>query len=277
MMSTLIKNVPGKLVFVLVTLLVSACGVPEGLTVRNLANATVTPVQRQVAASGTTEASNVAPAAATTPAPTGAAAATTAPTQDPMANMPGMESTQPAQPTAAGNATSAGPQAAATDYVAIWLIWGTPTPTLARSGGGTTSGSTAAATSAPATPAAPAATQVVTTAPTATLGPTTVPATAGAGDPANGKTIFSSLAPCSTCHDVSQGIVMVGPSLKGVASRAGSRKPGMSAEDYLRESILTPNAFVVPNFAPGLMPQNFAQMLTPQQINDLIAYLMTLK
>ena len=82
---------------------------------------------------------------------------------------------------------------------------------------------------------------------------------------------------CTACHDVANGIVIVGPSLKGVGSRAGSRKPGMAAPDYLRESILKPNAFVVPGFQPGIMLQNFGQILSPQQLNDLIAYLMTLK
>ena len=32
----------------------------------------------------------------------------------------------------------------------------------------------------------------------------------------------------------------------------------MSAHDYLYESIVKPNAFIVPGFQAGLMPQNFA-------------------
>lgn len=51
----------------------------------------------------------------------------------------------------------------------------------------------------------------------------------------------------------------------------------MPAETYLREAILQPNKFVVPGFASGIMPQAFATTLNPQQINDVVAYLLTLK
>jgi hypothetical protein len=70
---------------------------------------------------------------------------------------------------------------------------------------------------------------------------------------------------------------MVGPSLKGVASRAGARKPGFTPIDYLRESIMKPNAFVVPGFAAGVMVQNYGTTLTPAQIDDIVAYLLTLR
>src|SRR5581483_9593781 len=100
---------------------------------------------------------------------------------------------------------------------------------------------------------------------------------AAAGDPARGKAIFNGQGMCFTCHKVSTGNTIVGPSLKGVASRAGTRKSGMLAQDYLHESIVSPNAFVVPGFVPGIMPQNFGQVLTPQQISDVIAYLLTLR
>ena len=97
------------------------------------------------------------------------------------------------------------------------------------------------------------------------------------GDAARGQRLFGGAATCSTCHDTKAGMTIVGPSLKGIATRAGSREPGKSAEDYIRESILTPNSYVVKGFTPGLMPQNFSKLLTQKQINDLIAYLLTLK
>ncbi len=54
---------------------------------------------------------------------------------------------------------------------------------------------------------------------------------------------------------------------------------------YLHTSIIKPNAFVVPNedqkaYSVGgqsLMYQNFAKDLTPEQIDDIVAYLLTLK
>lgn len=97
------------------------------------------------------------------------------------------------------------------------------------------------------------------------------------GDPERGKIVFNGAGACSACHAVEGDTVIVGPSLSGVATRAGSRKPGMSAEAYITESILTPNAYVVDGFKEGLMPQTFSERLTRQQLVDVMAYLLTLK
>ncbi len=112
--------------------------------------------------------------------------------------------------------------------------------------------------------------------------PTTAPTPTQVNDgqsvnAANGQTVFTTVGACRTCHDVEKGIPIVGPSLKGVATRAGNRKPGMAAIDYLHESIVKPNAYVVDGFSANIMPQNMGELLTPQEINDLVAYLMTLK
>jgi mono/diheme cytochrome c family protein len=50
-----------------------------------------------------------------------------------------------------------------------------------------------------------------------------------------------------------------------------------SPEQYLFESIVSPNTYVVPGFAPGVMPQNYGNTLTEQDMADLIAYLLSLK
>jgi nitric oxide reductase subunit C len=92
-----------------------------------------------------------------------------------------------------------------------------------------------------------------------------------------GRLLFkSSPAICSTCHALQPDVVVVGPSLAGVASRAGMRVPGQSAEAYIRNSILHPGDFIVPGF-PDAMAKNFGNVLTTDQINDLIAFLLTLK
>lgn len=44
----------------------------------------------------------------------------------------------------------------------------------------------------------------------------------------------------------------------------------------MRNSILDPNLYVVDRFSSGLMYQNYRDVLTDEQINDLIAYLSTL-
>jgi mono/diheme cytochrome c family protein len=91
-------------------------------------------------------------------------------------------------------------------------------------------------------------------------------------------TIGPNAAPgCITCHSLEPGKTLVGPSHAGIATKAASIVPGMSAEDYLRESIVTPDAHVTEGFTTGIMYQNYGKDLTEQEINDLVAYLMTLK
>ena len=85
------------------------------------------------------------------------------------------------------------------------------------------------------------------------------------------------------------GVNLVGPSLADIAATAARRIADPSyhgtakdAAGYIRESIMNPNAFVVegPTYSSGghsLMPTGFDTALTPRQIDDLVAYLMTLK
>lgn len=82
---------------------------------------------------------------------------------------------------------------------------------------------------------------------------------------------------CVTCHSLEPDVKIVGPSLAGVATRAGTREPGKSAEQYLIESITKPDAYTVEGFDAGTMPVQFANELTDQQVKDLVAFLMTLK
>jgi cytochrome c2 len=235
-------------------------------------------------------------------APIAVAGATT-PTSTPIANAPTMESMPGmTNPTNAPVATAAGtvtPGPSPTELVIDWLLYGSPTATV----NGVAQSPQISSLQAPVTPtpntraqgttppttgnaqtAAPTATPVPATAAQppavtvpATAAATTAPTTANAGDPARGQALFQGVALCSSCHDVANGVTIVGPSLKGVASRAGSREPGKSAADYIHESIVSPNAFIVPGFSGYIMPQTFAQTLTPQQIDDLVAYLLTLK
>ena len=84
-------------------------------------------------------------------------------------------------------------------------------------------------------------------------------------------------AGCRICHSLAPGVVLVGPSFDGIGSRAATRVPGLSAEDYLRQSILEPNAYVVAGFPAGQMLQNFGDLLTEEDIDNLVAFLLTLE
>ncbi len=113
---------------------------------------------------------------------------------------------------------------------------------------------------------------------TATIAPepaaTTPPAasTGPAGDAVNGKTVFTANG-CSACHSTGTD-KLIGPGLAGVLERAATRVEGISAEEYIEQSIRDPGAFVVTDFS-NLMPTSFGS-LPDSDIQDLIAYLATL-
>ncbi len=84
---------------------------------------------------------------------------------------------------------------------------------------------------------------------------------------------------CASCHnyDEAAGDDDKAPYTAGTAARAESRVPGMTAEEYIKESIVKPNAYVVEGFNEGDMYQTWAEELSEQQMADLVAYLLTEK
>jgi nitric oxide reductase subunit C len=105
-----------------------------------------------------------------------------------------------------------------------------------------------------------------------------------------GQVLFRSTPPgCFACHSVVEGVSLAGPSLGGIGSRAADlvQAPDYTgqatdAEGYVRESILEPSAHLTPGAmysAQGrsFMPDNFGTLLRPEQIDQLVAYLMTLR
>jgi cytochrome c oxidase subunit II len=89
-----------------------------------------------------------------------------------------------------------------------------------------------------------------------------------------GKAIYERL--CKSCHSV-DGTKLAGPSWKGIFGKdeATSAGPVKVDENYLRESILEPNAKVVTGFAPA-MP-TFKGQLKDKDIDYVISYIKSLK
>lgn len=99
-------------------------------------------------------------------------------------------------------------------------------------------------------------------------------ATAGGTGGSRGAQLFTANG-CGACHMVGGQGGNIGPSLNTIGTVAATRVPGKSAEEYIAESIVNPNAFLVPGYQAGLMP-SFAQL--PQaDIDELVKYLMEQK
>lgn len=122
----------------------------------------------------------------------------------------------------------------------------------------------------------------------AALAPATGSAGAGEGLFAQQilRTEKGSNAGCITCHSLQPGQALVGPSMAGIASRAGSTVAGESAASYLKNSILAPNAHLASGCnmrdpaqecIAGLMPQNYGEILSEEEIDSLVAYMLTLE
>lgn len=98
-------------------------------------------------------------------------------------------------------------------------------------------------------------------------------ATAGLAQARTGEQIFTA-AGCAGCHTFGPAgsTGTIGPSLDDLQSAAGDREPGKSAEEYVRESLTSPDAFLVQGFG-NTMP-SFEGRLTDQQIDALVEYLL---
>lgn len=103
------------------------------------------------------------------------------------------------------------------------------------------------------------------------------------GDAANGPDLYQ-VNGCVGCHGdpANPASAAVGPNLGNIGNDAADRVPGMSAEQYIYESILDPNAFVTPDcpngpcLEPSVMRADYGLVLSEQEMADLIAYYMTL-
>lgn len=102
---------------------------------------------------------------------------------------------------------------------------------------------------------------------------------------------------CAACHAIrgvgAQGAI--GPNLTRIGAVAEERiasesyktnlkdqPPATTGAEYIRQSILHPNAYVVAQCPQGpcpagVMPQNYEQQLTPEELNNLVDYLNSLR
>jgi cytochrome c oxidase subunit 2 len=95
-------------------------------------------------------------------------------------------------------------------------------------------------------------------------------ALAGGGGQA-GKAVFANNG-CGACHTFKPAgaTANVGPDLDKLPQLA--RQAGKPLQDFVRESIVKPNAYVQPGFPAGVMPGNFGE-LPPAQLDALVRFL----
>src|SRR5207237_3843457 len=76
-----------------------------------------------------------------------------------------------------------------------------------------------------------------------------------------GEEICHTKATCEICHRIGQKGTRA-PDLAGVGARAGKTKPGMSAKQYIIESLLQPGAYLVEGY-PNIIPQFDSPPIAP--------------
>jgi len=106
------------------------------------------------------------------------------------------------------------------------------------------------------------------------------------GDPERGREIFEDGGAhelyepkyaCATCHTLDGSVgdgESAGPSIRGIAARAGDRVPGLSAEEYIRQSIMDPKAYITESYN-NKMNKVAARLITEEELDRLVAFLLT--
>ncbi len=118
----------------------------------------------------------------------------------------------------------------------------------------------------------------------------TTPVDAEDDDRAIGEQIFRTAQPaCTSCHSTEPGVDMAGPSLAGLATRAAEiiessdyKGDATDVEGYIRESIVAPSVYLVSGdmYSAGgtsFMPTGYAESITKEELDQMTAYLTTLK
>lgn len=98
------------------------------------------------------------------------------------------------------------------------------------------------------------------------------------GDPVRGDTLYHlTQLGCVGCHENGA----VGPATAGTLARVENRiatdpaLAGYTVDQYLVESIVLPNNYIVPEYLPNVMPPDLGNRLDIQDVADLVAFLKT--
>lgn len=84
---------------------------------------------------------------------------------------------------------------------------------------------------------------------------------------------------CVTCHYANSDDRLLGPGLLSLADRFKTYDIEVdSLESYIKQSIVDPLAFIVPDespFAPNIMPVNYSDIFTDDELDALVDYILS--
>lgn len=92
-------------------------------------------------------------------------------------------------------------------------------------------------------------------------------------DASNGEMLTLANA-CIGCHDFEVDSSMTGPTWHNVSDTAIGRVEGQSPALYLYTSITAPNDYIVSDYPGSIMPQNYTETISQEDLADLLAYLL---
>jgi cytochrome c oxidase subunit 2 len=92
-----------------------------------------------------------------------------------------------------------------------------------------------------------------------------------------GKALFTSSG-CAGCHTFTPAgsTGTIGPNLDNLTAAAAKAGPKYKTPaDYVKTSILDPNAYITPGYQPNIMPAKGGANLSDQQVNEIVTYLLS--
>jgi mono/diheme cytochrome c family protein len=98
----------------------------------------------------------------------------------------------------------------------------------------------------------------------------------GGGNTAAGKAVFASSG-CASCHTFKPASATgtIGPDLDSAPASDAKADNNMALPAFIKESIVNPDAYIAKGFSKGIMPTNFGSQLSPSQLNDLVAFVVS--
>jgi cytochrome c oxidase subunit 2 len=99
------------------------------------------------------------------------------------------------------------------------------------------------------------------------------------GDPQEAGRMLFADANCGACHTLADADASgaSGPNLDDLAAQAAKLgdEQGQTPKEYVMASITDPDSFVVPGFQKGLMPDDFDGQFSPEELDTLVEYLLS--